>query len=770
MVKYTKKFIASLASLVVCVSIAAPAMAEDSGRYLDVTLIGDSYTAGNGAGSYYGPKNSYRSSRNWGHVYADWLNEQGIQTTLRNLAVSGGVTKDVLEKQIPLLDPKSDLVMLTIGGNDIKFEDIVKYCFVWGIRSYNGCEGAIKYAQKKFPETREQIVRIFEAIQAKVADDARIVLVGYPLLSIDSDYVVTGWFSGRYPAAQKIREFGQFATVEQQKLVDEWNSNPDNKVKVTFVPTEVHFAGHEPDPDSNKQNPYRWLNEMMEDEGEAGPDGVIVSKPKGLTEIASWYHPNITGHREIANLLKGSVGVPATVRTSRSTARDIDVFFLLETTQVTAEKLQELVAHIQRLMREMAASSTEAQATPRFGLLTYRDVVMSAAPEASDEASSGEASSEAATGEGGSENSGATGATERSAAEPPAANETGGEEASASPEATPEGTPTALTPTTRLVPLGGAGMDEALAALQANGPHARTSLFAAVEEAIAQFDRPTARKAVVVLGDLEAADADPAAWERLTNAAFAQSTAEVIGIDINGVTTPEIATLARRTGGYITTADTLKPLILPDPIAALTLPDLARVGDAVTLDGSESVVEGANIVRYEWDINGDGVMDVISEASTDSPAQALGQYTWAAAYDGPVTLRITDQYNRQASVEVPIRVTPEVHKVSPNPPVVDLPVMPLDQVILGDILMLIELTAPSAVGDDLTSAGQAPSVSEEMTAKDGAQSVPSEASTQVSVAKTLPGTGADAAALLALAGGLMAVGAVTAAGQAKRRR
>lgn len=40
-------------------------------KSLSITLIGDSYTAGNGAGSYNGPRGSYQSSQNWGNRYAN---------------------------------------------------------------------------------------------------------------------------------------------------------------------------------------------------------------------------------------------------------------------------------------------------------------------------------------------------------------------------------------------------------------------------------------------------------------------------------------------------------------------------------------------------------------------------------------------------------------------------------------------------------------------------------------------------------------------------
>lgn len=35
------------------------------------TLLGDSYSAGNGAGAYYGDKEAYRSHNNWAHKYVE---------------------------------------------------------------------------------------------------------------------------------------------------------------------------------------------------------------------------------------------------------------------------------------------------------------------------------------------------------------------------------------------------------------------------------------------------------------------------------------------------------------------------------------------------------------------------------------------------------------------------------------------------------------------------------------------------------------------------
>lgn len=87
--------IASLISIGFAVFNFPPANAADQAKKLNVVLIGDSYSAGNGAGDYTGVKNCYRSQRNWAQLYIRWLNNQGIATTFQNRACSGSKIEDL---------------------------------------------------------------------------------------------------------------------------------------------------------------------------------------------------------------------------------------------------------------------------------------------------------------------------------------------------------------------------------------------------------------------------------------------------------------------------------------------------------------------------------------------------------------------------------------------------------------------------------------------------------------------------------------------------
>jgi hypothetical protein len=74
--------------------------AEAGSGPLDVLVLGDSYSAGNGAtddqgnAQTYGPANCYRSRVNWSEKYAAALRAAGQAVNLVNHACSGGVTAD----------------------------------------------------------------------------------------------------------------------------------------------------------------------------------------------------------------------------------------------------------------------------------------------------------------------------------------------------------------------------------------------------------------------------------------------------------------------------------------------------------------------------------------------------------------------------------------------------------------------------------------------------------------------------------------------------
>ena len=291
---------------------------------LNITLLGDSYSAGNGAGDYEreDPDDSggkaYRSRNNWAHHYVDWLNEQNVSATLTNLAHSGSVTDDLLGAdgrtgQIESMPADTDVAMFTIGGNDVGFADIVKQCFMLGMRDAATCKEKVDAASTGMSDVRQSTQNILQRIDDKLPDGAQVVLVGYPRLATDREYVLKNfWGTFSYDAGAGVRGLSDASRQMQSDLVNDWNAAHPG-LKVTYIDGVINaFDGHEPDPSVTARNDYRWINEFLETKGRLGDDGKTTSSFSA--DASEFYHPNMIGHEQIARLIEDKVGVPVSAQ------------------------------------------------------------------------------------------------------------------------------------------------------------------------------------------------------------------------------------------------------------------------------------------------------------------------------------------------------------------------------------------------------------------------------------------------------------------------
>ncbi len=103
------------------------------------------------------------------------------------------------------------------------------------------------------------------------------------------------------------------------------------------------------------------------------------------------------------------------------------------------------------------------------------------------------------------------------------------------------------------------------------------------------------------------------------------------------------------TGGTEETSQSLR--INSPPTASFTAaPNPARTGQTVTFDGSTSSDPGGAIVRYQWDLDGNGSF----ERDTGATATASRSYTGAATL--AVKLRVMDGHGVTAETTRPLRV------------------------------------------------------------------------------------------------------------------
>ncbi|KAJ3497498.1 hypothetical protein NLG97_g1847 [Lecanicillium saksenae] len=97
-----------------------------------LAAIGDSYSAGIGAGDFLNGEGDFACSR-YDHAYPNIMNndlrlgDPGGRN-FQFVSCSGAVISDLLKKQIPNLLENQDVILLSAGGNDAKLVDLLNQC------------------------------------------------------------------------------------------------------------------------------------------------------------------------------------------------------------------------------------------------------------------------------------------------------------------------------------------------------------------------------------------------------------------------------------------------------------------------------------------------------------------------------------------------------------------------------------------------------------------------------------------------------------------
>ncbi|WP_079431620.1 MULTISPECIES: SGNH/GDSL hydrolase family protein [Streptomyces] len=136
--------------------------------------LGDSYSSGVGAGNYDSASgNCKRTTRAYPALWAAAHSPQTFSFT----ACSGARTGDVISGQLGPLNSGTDLVSITIGGNDAGFSDVMTTCV---LQSESTCVNRVNQAKAYVDSTLPgQLDQVYDAIRGR-APSARVVVLGYP--------------------------------------------------------------------------------------------------------------------------------------------------------------------------------------------------------------------------------------------------------------------------------------------------------------------------------------------------------------------------------------------------------------------------------------------------------------------------------------------------------------------------------------------------------------------------------------------------------------
>lgn len=174
-------FAAGLATMAMAFGLSAvPAQAAPPPK-ADYVALGDSYAAGQGAAPYADP--TCFVSRKGYPAIAD--NLRAIELTT-NAACSGATTGAVVAQVLKGVSATTDLVTVTVGGNDLDTTGLVATCSSLPAQ----CEGAIAVRagmlhQALFDPSSSALVQGLAGVVGAVriaAPNAEIVFTGYPLL------------------------------------------------------------------------------------------------------------------------------------------------------------------------------------------------------------------------------------------------------------------------------------------------------------------------------------------------------------------------------------------------------------------------------------------------------------------------------------------------------------------------------------------------------------------------------------------------------------
>lgn len=216
--------------------------------------LGDSYSSGVGTREFF--ETTCKRSLS---AYPELVAHDRAGTSLTFRACSGATTSSVTSEQLGSLGSSTNIVTITVGGNDAGFSSVVTQCALpwpWS------CEGELTTAEGFIRNTLPGRLNSLYATIHRDAPNARVVVLGYPRLFMGVDCNAGTFFSGtEMTRMNAIADLLSNVTQERATAAG-----------FTFKSAIAPFVGHAVCSSSE------WLNGL--------------SNP-----VEESYHPNRTGHR-----------------------------------------------------------------------------------------------------------------------------------------------------------------------------------------------------------------------------------------------------------------------------------------------------------------------------------------------------------------------------------------------------------------------------------------------------------------------------------------
>lgn len=282
-----------LAALVVVASMLAaqPATAQgrDEPEQVVMVTIGDSYAAGFGGGYYFEDSGCDRSLLAPGRLLARRMELDGWDVDHRFVACTGHRRSqlDGQWEEAQLGAVGADIIVLSIGGNDLGFSDILTRCVTWGC---DFDEVFLRYFINVLAILLEW--EYTEIVETRLAAGGQLYVTGYPRLFDDFDQDSCSRVFRE--SAEALNRLSEHLNEKMREAVDNanatLNATQDRHDHARTYGTRVHYV--------ETLSTFRDL-ELCGSRGEA-IHGVELLDVFGGSDA---FHPNVAGYVLIAGQL-----------------------------------------------------------------------------------------------------------------------------------------------------------------------------------------------------------------------------------------------------------------------------------------------------------------------------------------------------------------------------------------------------------------------------------------------------------------------------------
>lgn len=310
----TSQFTAILALLnsVLAIFLASDASPSSLSAIATYTALGDSYASGTGAGT----QTCWLCSRFSG-AYPVQLTKTIGPVRYHSAACGGASTVSVIWDQLGGIE-ESDLVTLTVGGNEVGFFSILNSC-VYEWTPHATCEEEVRKSRILIESSRfvNGYVMMLKLILKRMKPRARLLVTGYAIFFNDNTALCDGMtFSRtnpeRYLTRQLRRELNHLVRILNHAI-----GNAAAEAGVEYVDIDPMFEGHRFCEDGvrepNNSRSDTWFFNLQYDRADVTDSHAVghahqqelfsAGFGEGYLDVVKVFHPTKDGHAAIRDAI-----------------------------------------------------------------------------------------------------------------------------------------------------------------------------------------------------------------------------------------------------------------------------------------------------------------------------------------------------------------------------------------------------------------------------------------------------------------------------------